>query len=119
MMARAEIWRRQKVRIYRLLYEFTQAQCSDCAITDCACKDSICAHVEAEAKKCGVQFPKQGGRLRYLGCSGCVVPPHWRETCTIYLCESAQSQVNFPRAKYARLRDICARLEWKLLQLQS
>lgn len=105
---------KQKERAYRILYEFTKSQCQDCSKTDCACKDSICAHVESQLTQ---KIPRTGRHLRFLGCEGCVVPPHLRETCTIYLCESAQKRADFPRAKYERLKNICAEIELKLMAL--
>lgn len=110
----------QKQRAFRYLYEFTKSACDDCARTDCACKDSICAHVEAEAKRSGVELPTPNTHgLRFLSCSGCVVPPHLRETCTIYLCEPAQKKTGFNRKKYERLKSICARIEEKLMNLET
>jgi len=111
------VLRHQKVRAYRLLYEFTKSQCNDCALTDCACKDSICSHVEAQAKTSGVELKTTGHRLRFLGCNGCVVPPHMRETCTIYLCEPAQKKPSFQTEKYERLKNICAKIEEKLMTI--
>ncbi len=119
MNRRTAIFRNQKIRAYRYLYEFTKSQCSDCAKTDCACKDTICAHVEAQARSQGVQLPTTGRHLRFLGCQGCVVPPHLRETCTIYLCEAAQKREGFPAGKYRRLKEICFRIEEKLMGLSS
>lgn len=108
---------RHKIKAYRWLYEFTQGQCGDCARTDCACKDSICAHVEAHA---GVKLAHgTHPRLRFIGCGGCVVPPHMRETCTIYLCAPAQNAPGFQREKYERLKAICARIEEKLMRLDA
>src|SRR4051812_26970498 len=94
-LARMRKLQEHKVKAYRWLYEFTMRACTDCALTDCACKDTICAHVEERARLRGVSFPHTGHRLRFIGCSGCVVPPHLRETCTIYLCERAQTAPGF------------------------
>ncbi len=115
MTLRTALLRHQKIRAYRYLYEFTKSQCSDCAKTDCACKDTICAHVEAQIRGNGLHVPTTGARLRFLGCDGCVVPPHLRETCTIYLCEPAQNRADFPAEKYRRLKEICFRIEEKLM----
>lgn len=110
---------RQKVKAYRLLYEFTKGQCSACANTDCACKDTICGHVQAQARRTGVELQTTGHRLRFIGCNGCVVPPHMRETCTIFLCAPALNAPTFPRERYERLKNLCARLEEKLMQLEN
>lgn len=118
-MGKASILLRQKIRAYRWLYEFTQNQCGDCAQTDCACKDSICAHVESQALQQGVKLERTNHRLRFIGCNGCVVQPHMRETCTIYLCEKAQSRSDFQKEKYERLKSICAKLEEKLMAQES
>lgn len=112
-MTREEL-KTRKIRAYRRLYEFTRGQCTDCARTDCACKDSICAHVEAHAGQplCRGTHP----RLRFIGAQGCTVPPHMRETCTIYLCEPARSRPDFPRLRYQRLVRVCERIEERLME---
>jgi hypothetical protein len=115
MTLRQERLYRHKVKAYRWLYEFTKSQCSDCARTDCACKDTICAHVEAQARLQGVNLTRTPHRLRFIGCSGCVVPPHLRETCTIYLCEKAQNAPHFQAQRYERLKKLCAKIEVKLM----
>lgn len=117
-MAKIELLLKQKERAYRRLYEFTRAQCTDCSLTDCACKDSICAHVQKMAHQKGHEFQTTGHRLRFIGCQGCVVPPHLRETCTIYLCEPAQKRPDFPKDRYERLKNICAGIELKLMNLE-
>ncbi len=76
----------RKIKAYQWLYEFTRSQCQDCSRTDCACKDSICSHVEQQAALRGHHAQHTGHHLRFIGCEGCVIPPHLRETCTIYLC---------------------------------
>ncbi len=119
LMSRAELLYKQKIKAYRWLYEFTQSQCSDCAQTDCACKDSICSHVEDQALKCGVTLKRTQHRLRFIGCDGCVVAPHLRETCTVYLCAPAQAKPEFQRAKYQRLKNLCFKIDEKLMSLQN
>jgi hypothetical protein len=113
---RRDILYRQKIKAYRWLYEFTKSRCHDCAGTDCACKDSICAHVQAQARASGVELRATGHeRLRFIGCSGCVVEPHLRETCTIYLCQPALGAADFPHERYERLKNLCAKIDWKLM----
>ena len=107
---------RRKIKAYRWLYEFTRSQCQDCARTDCACKDTICSHVQTQAKAMGVDLKPTGHRLRFIGCGGCIVAPHLRETCTIYLCEKAQSRPDFERERYERLKSLCAKIEMKLME---
>jgi hypothetical protein len=116
--ARHQTLYRRKIKAYRWLYEFTRSQCQDCSRTDCACKDSICAHVEAQAAGHDLRSRRTGHRLRFIGCGGCVVPPHLRETCTIYLCEAALSKPGFERARYERLKALCANIELKLMKLE-
>lgn len=113
--ARFHLLYRQKIKAYGLLYEFTKGACHDCAQTDCACKDSICGHVQEQAQRGGVKLEATSHRLRFIGCNGCVVPPHLRETCTIYLCAPAQAREDFPRERYERLKKLCAALELKLM----
>jgi hypothetical protein len=109
---------------YQKLYEFT-AQCQLCAITGCACKDSICQHVQEQAKAKGISLPIQDAyaqkksHLRFVGASGCVVPPHLRETCTIYLCEPTVNKLGFDQQRYSRLKNLCARIDWKLMELHG
>ena len=116
-MSRATILWKQKIKAYRWLYEFTKSQCNDCARTYCACKDTICSHVETQALQQGVKLERTNHRLRFIGCSGCVVPPHMRETCTIYLCEPAQKAPGFQRERYERLKNLCAKIETKLMMV--
>jgi hypothetical protein len=107
----------QKIKAYRWMYEFTASACTDCAQTDCACKDSICAHVESQAARQGETFSHTGHRLRFIGCEGCVVPPHLRETCTIYLCASAQEKPDFRRRRYEELKKLCSKIELAIMEL--
>ncbi len=112
-----ELYKR-KIRAYRWLYEFTRSQCQDCSRTDCACKDTICSHVEVQARAQGFAAAHTGHRLRFIGCGGCIVPPHLRETCTIYLCGPALSAPGFERARYVRLTRLCAQIDAKLMELE-
>ncbi len=111
-----------KVNAYRWLYEFSQDQCSKCEETGCACKDSICQHVEEQALKKGVRFQHTGHSLRFIGCKGCkgcVVPPHLRETCTIYLCASALQNPLFQKVRYERLKNLCAVIDAKIMDVEE
>ena len=112
---------RRKVRAFQYLYEFTFNQCGACVESGCACKDRICQHVEERALDFGVDLkPKRTDhKLRFIGCNGCVVPPHLRETCTIYLCAPAQNKIGFDQKKYAQIRRICDRLEWQMMELEE
>ncbi len=110
---------RRKIKWFQLLYEFTKDQCQDCARTDCACKDTICANVEREAGKLGWTFAHTGHRLRFIGCQGCVVPPHLRETCTLYLCKPAMESGDFDNERFRRLKEISGRIEWTLMELEE
>lgn len=116
---RLNLLNRLKAKAYRRLYDFTAVQCTSCAETGCACKDTICRHVQEQARARGVELAPTGHALRFIGCQGCVVPPHLRETCTIYLCEKAQKRDGFPRRHYERLKQLCARLEEKLMLLEE
>jgi hypothetical protein len=112
------ILNRHKIKAYRLLYDFTKSQCADCAQSDCACKDTICGYVEEQAIKRGAVLQRgDHPRLRFIGCQGCTVPPHLRETCTIYLCEPAQAKPGFDRGRYERIKNLCADIELKLMML--
>jgi hypothetical protein len=117
-MSRTQILQKQKIKAYRWLYEFTKSQCGDCAQTDCACKDTICAHVEAQARKNGHTLERTNHRLRFIGCSGCVVAPHLRETCTFYLCEKAQRAPGFQADRYLRLKQLCEKIELRLMSVE-
>ena len=112
-----DILYKQKIKAYELLYQFTRSQCSDCSRTDCACKDTICAHVEDQALKANIHLEKTNHRLRFIGCNGCVVPPHLRETCTIYLCAPAMNAPGFQAERYQRLKNLCAKIELKLMEI--
>lgn len=116
---RRHLLNQRKIRAYRWLYEFTKVQCTDCAQTDCACKDSICEHVETQAKQNGYTLERTEHRLRFIGCGGCVVPPHLRETCTIYLCQKALTAPGFPQARYERLKNHAARIEERIMLLED
>jgi hypothetical protein len=110
---------KHKIKAYRWLYEFTAQSCTNCAETDCACKDSICRHVEEQNLKRGESFSHTGHRLRFIGCQGCIVPPHLRETCTIYLCEKAQQKPDFRRRRYEKLKSLCASIDERLMMLEE
>ena len=113
------LWSR-KERLYRALYEFTYGSCGACVESGCACKDRICQHVEEQARKRGFEFRKGTHPvLRFIGERGCVVPPHLRETCTIFLCAKAQEKPSFERKSYARLKSLCERVDWKLMELEE
>lgn len=109
---------KRKKQIFNELYRFTASQCDQCEQTGCACKDSICQHVENVNLKRGVQIERTHHRLRFIGCKGCVVPPHLRETCTIYLCEKAQRQPTFNHRRYEQLKRITEKIEWRLMQAE-
>jgi hypothetical protein len=115
----SEHLQRRKIHFFRQLYEFTFNQCGECVNSGCACKDRICQHVEEQAAKRGIRLERTQHRLRFIGCSGCVVPPHLRETCTIYLCEKAQRKPDFDRARYEKLKRICAEIDWRLMRLED
>lgn len=103
------------MQIFNELYRFTSSQCGECELSGCACKDSICAHVESVNLKRGVNIERSAHALRFIGCNGCLVPPHLRETCTLYLCEKSQRKPDFDSARYEKLKRISARIEWRLM----
>jgi hypothetical protein len=105
--------------MYNCLYEFTKGQCGACVESGCACKDRICLHVEEQAAKRGVRFPHTGHALRFIGPQGCIVPPHLRETCTIYLCRPALDRPGFDRERYEKIKRVCARIDWQLMELED
>lgn len=107
---------KRKKQIFDEIYRFTFAQCGDCEQSGCACKDSICEHVESVNLKRGIKFERGSHALRFIGCNGCVVPPHLRETCTLYLCDKAKQKPTFDRKRYEKLMRISAKLEWRLMQ---
>lgn len=109
----------RKVRLFQLLYEFTKGQCGACVESGCACTDNICAHVEEQARKRGVSFRHTGHRLRFIGPTGCIVPPFMRETCTIYLCMPAQVRVGFDTGRYERIKRLCEKIEWRMMELEE
>ena len=109
----------RKIKAFRLLYEFTFNSCGACVETSCACKDRICQHVEEKAGLLGVKLERTSHRLRFIGCNGCVVAPHLRETCTIYLCGPAQNKTSFDKKRYAQIRRICDRIEWRLMEIEE
>ena len=109
----------RKIRLYRELFNFTFGQCGFCVQSGCACKDRICQHVEEQAASRGVKLERTGHSLRFIGRQGCVVPPHLRETCTIYLCERAQTRAGFDRDRYLRLKVLCSKVDWRLMELED
>lgn len=112
----SQILLKRKIQIYNELYRFTSSHCTDCERSGCACKDTICAHVELINLKRGVKIERTNHELRFIGCKGCVVPPHLRETCTLYLCEKSQKRADFDRARYEKLIRISAQIEWRLME---
>lgn len=109
----------RKRKAFRYLYEFTFNQCGACVESGCACKDRICQHVEERALEKGVRLPRTSHRLRFIGEQGCVVAPHLRETCTIYLCGPAQTKPGFETQRYLKIRRICDRIEWRLMEIEE
>ena len=112
----SQILLKRKAQIFGELYRFTYAQCGECEQSGCACKDSICEHVEKMNLARGVKIERTAHPLRFIGCRGCVVPPHLRETCTLYLCEKAQRKPGFDRARFEKLKRISAKIEWRLME---
>ncbi|MES2857096.1 MAG: hypothetical protein V4692_14605 [Bdellovibrionota bacterium] len=112
------LWSR-KEKAYKWLYEFTFGACGHCVSSGCACKDRICQHVAEQAEKKGIRFERTKHPIRFIGATGCVVPPHLRETCTTYLCDKAQDGKSFDRDRYRRLKELCHRLDWKLIELEE
>lgn len=112
---------RRKIHFYRELYEFTFNQCGYCVESGCACKDRICQHVEEQASTYNVDLkPKRTDHaLRFIGPKGCVVQPHLRETCTIYLCQKAQIKPGFATDRFEKLKRICAKIDWRLMELEE
>lgn len=115
----SQVLLKRKEQIFNELYRFTSSQCGDCKQSGCACKDTICAHVENVNLKRGVKIERTTHALRFIGCKGCVVPPHLRETCTLYLCEKAQRRPDFDRVRYAKLIRISSKIEWRLMAKTS
>lgn len=109
----------RKVKAFRYLYEFTFNACGACVDSGCACKDRICQHVQERANERGIELKTTGHRLRFIGEKGCVVAPHLRETCTSYLCGPAQNKTGFDHVRYKKIRRICDRIEWRLMELED
>jgi hypothetical protein len=109
---------KRKKQIFDELYRFTSNQCGECEQSGCACKDSICQHVERVNLQRGVAIRRSNHALRFIGCNGCLVPPHLRETCTLYLCEKAQNKPDFDRERYDKLKRISAKIEWRLMSYE-
>ena len=109
----------RKIRLYRELFEFTFGQCGRCVESGCACKDRICQHVEEQAGRQGIRLERTNHPLRFIGEKGCVVAPHLRETCTIYLCGQAQKKASFDTRRYEKLKRICSKIDWRLMELEE
>jgi hypothetical protein len=108
---------KKKKQFYELLYKFTQDKCDLCASTGCKCTDRICAHVESNCLKNNLKFEHQKHKLRFIGAQGCIIPPEHRETCTIYLCDYAQNKPGFDSKTYEKLKRICQKIDWRILNL--
>lgn len=118
MPSREHLYKR-KIHFYRALYDFTFNQCGRCVESGCACKDRICQHVEEQAARQGIKLERTNHPLRFIGERGCVVAPHLRETCTIYLCGQAQKKESFDTKRYEKLKRICSKIDWKLMELEE
>lgn len=105
----------RKKQIFEEIYRFTASQCNDCEQSGCACKDSICAHVEKINQSRNINIEHGTHALRFIGCNGCAVPPHLRETCTLYLCDKAKRSPTFDRLRYLKLMRISEKIEWRLM----
>ncbi|MGE0633362.1 MAG: hypothetical protein AB7O96_13195 [Pseudobdellovibrionaceae bacterium] len=115
----SQILLKRKKQIFDEIYRFTASQCNDCEQSGCACKDSICEHVEKINIERGVRLERGNHKLRFIGCNGCVVPPHLRETCTLYLCDKAKQSPSFNRSRYEKLTRISEKIEWRLMHAST
>ncbi len=119
-LVKFEILYGRKIKLFKRLYDFTFEQCGYCVESGCACKDRICQHVEEQANRKGeFKFGHTGHALRFIGKTGCVIAPHLRETCTIFLCEKAQKKSDFDHLTYAKLKRICSNIDWGLMTLED
>lgn len=116
--AHRRLYHRKKL-LFAELYRFTYGQCGFCVSSGCACKDRICQHVEEQAARRGVKLQHTGHSLRFIGPQGCIVPPHLRETCTIYLCEKARTKPSFDGNRYEKLKRLCAKVDFRLMELED
>jgi hypothetical protein len=105
---------------YQQIADLTRPRCMEqCHEPGGCCAPRYCDQAEARAKECGVPLPAPAhGTLKYMGATGCVVPPWLRPLCAVHVCDYHVTQdANFAEV-YLKLRDeICraedaAGLEW-------
>ncbi len=98
------------VVLYQKMADLTRPKCGECRVPLSCCDSMYCDLATDEAKRQGVELKETGHpELKYMGPTGCVVPPHIRKLCTLHLCSinSLGFQPEDPRftKQYFKLRE--------------
>ena len=98
------------IDLFQQMYELTRPECDKCACPRSCCSPEYCDMAGEIADEAGVQLIATGHpTLKYMGESGCIVPPHLRPLCTLHTCDIGN--LGFHRTdmewteKYFKLRE--------------
>ncbi len=98
-------------QLFQEMYELTAPECASvCRAPHSCCSPEYCDMAEERAEEFGVEILRTDHpTLKFMGSSGCVVPPYLRPLCTLHTCaiNSFGFKPGDPKwsAKYFKLRD--------------
>ena len=107
---------RPLVRKYAEIAELTRQACmTDCPQPGACCTPKGCAAAEARAAQLGLRLQAQRHpRLKFMGRTGCVVPPYLRPLCAVQVCEMPRLRESTVSRTYFALREELRALEERL-----
>lgn len=105
--------------LYREMAAHTAPECAkNCTIPHSCCNTGDCEMTERLAWELkGVRLEPTGHTIKFMGPTGCTVPPHLRPLCTLHTC--AINSFGFKPGdrpwteKYFRLRDAIDQAEFE------
>ncbi len=98
-------------RKYRQIAEMTQPWCLEqCPEPGGCCAPQYCDLAEMRAGEFGVTLPEQvHPTLKFMGASGCIVPPFLRPLCAVHVCESQlREDPGFAQGYQALREEVCS-----------
>lgn len=77
------------VELFREMSDLTAPECARlCRAPHSCCSPEYCDMAEAIASDAGENIVPTGhATLKFMGPTGCVVPPHFRPLCTLHTCD--------------------------------
>ena len=98
------------VVLYQQMADLTVGKCAECRSPHSCCSPEYCEMAIEEAAIDGVTLtPTDHPRLKMMGPTGCIAPPHYRPLCTLHVCSINSlgfdpKDMKFTK-KYFKLRD--------------